>query len=137
MNKINILKEEIFSQVNLYLKEIGELSPFGVKLINDIIKPVSYFYDDGNEEIESTILINGLIENISTDLKDKKIELGAVAYSVALKDFKHGDTIIKEIDALCIRYSNNGFSWEEEYYPYYFKNNEYIWGVQPINANHL
>ncbi|MCO6174099.1 hypothetical protein NHF50_03485 [Flavobacterium sp. NRK F10] len=133
MDKVNKIKQEIFYQVNIYLKELGEFSPFGVKMIGDEIKSVSYYYenknDDETEELDSNLMISVISENISKAIKKGEVELGAIAYSVLIKDYKHQNEVMEKIDALCIKYTLDGDNWKEEFYPYRLKDGKYVWGL--------
>lgn len=129
MNKLEILKENIFYQINILLKEIGEFSPFGVKMEGEEIKSVNYYYEDEKDEIDSSLVIKVLTENISKELLDSKIEIGAIAYNVSINNYMHKGKVFDKLDALCIKYTFDGSNWDEDYYPYRFNGEEYVWGL--------
>jgi hypothetical protein len=115
------LKKDIFHRAKLFIDNIGEFAPFGSELNGEEIKPVM-IYDDSEEIIEATKLIDVLKNKFCNKLSENNIQAGAIAYDVFIN--------VKSVkrNALCLIISTDGSNWSEDYYPYKVIDGECVWG---------
>jgi hypothetical protein len=118
------LKINIFSQAKLYIEDMGQFAPFGATILDDAITPIGYY---SNEEIiDSKNAVEIIKEQLSEKIKDNLINAGAIAYDVIIDiDVLNGES--EKSDAMCLIISQDGFTWEETYYPYIISKGECIW----------
>lgn len=126
-NQSNFLeiKKNIFARAKIFIENIGEFAPFGVKLIDGELKDV-VFYNDENEILDTEKAINIIKENLVVELNNRKIQTGAFAYDI-IASFKNADGVSEKRDALCLSISIDGKKWSEEYFPYMLIDGECVW----------
>lgn len=118
------LKINIFNQAKLYIEDIGEFAPFGATILKDIITPIGYYSDEEIVDSKNAVII--LQEQLSKKIEKKLIDAGAIAFDVTA-DFNNGDGIFEKRDALCLKISNDGENWSEDYFPYMIIDGECVW----------
>ena len=122
---IQNLKKNIFYRAKIFIEDIGDFSPFGVKAKGqDIIDTMAY--KDFEGLINGIELIDMLKGNLIKEFESGLIQAGAIAYDITIQ-LKNGDGIFEKRDALCLLTSKNGKEWKEEYYPYILIDGQCIW----------
>lgn len=118
------LKINIFNQAKIYLEDIGEFAPFGSTILNSMVTPIGYYSDE--EIIDSNNAVAILQEQFSKKIKENLIDAGAIAFDVTA-NFKNGDGVSEKRDALCLKISDDGENWSEDYFPYMIIDGECVW----------
>ena len=122
--QLHNLKIDIFSQAKTYIEDIGEFAPFGSTIHKGVIKPIGYYSDE--EVIDSKNAVELLQEQFAKKIKEKLIDGGAIAFDVTA-NFKNSDGISEKRDALCLKISDDGENWSEDYFPYMIIDGECVW----------
>ena len=119
------LRKNIFYRATIFIEDIGYFAPFGAKLLDNSIKDVMA-YEDFEHSIEGEKLINMLKANMEKELKNGKIMGAAIANDVVVNP-RNADGIFERRDALCLKISEDGENWTEEYFPYMIIENQCVW----------
>jgi hypothetical protein len=126
MNNVQLqnLKVNIVTQAKIYIEDMGEFAPFGATILKDSITPIGYNSDE--EVIDSKNAVTVMQKQLSQKIKEDLIDAGAIAFDVTA-NFKNADGISEKRDALCLKISNDGENWSEDYFPYLIIDGQCVW----------
>ena len=121
-NNLLPLKERIFKSAEIFIEDMGEFVPFGIKQSEGILKDVMAITENEGDDINGIEYVTILKNSFEKGFFAKNIEAAGIAYDVLI-------TVNNEKrDALCLITSIDGVNWTEESFLYKIIEGKCVWG---------